>query len=99
MNILGINSIYQDSSSTLINNSGNLYCVEEERFTGIKHTKKASPYAVWLLPFYAINWCLGNAGITLQDVDHIKFLPKDFTVNTGHGALRTTFSVVLPIKK
>lgn len=71
--ILGINSAFHESSASIIRDGEILTAIEEERLTGIKHAKKASPYASWILPFNAMNWCLKMAGLTLPEIDHIAY--------------------------
>ena len=63
MYILGINAYHGDSSCCLIKNGIVLCAIEEERIRRIKH---------WAgFPSKAIQFCLEDAGITIQDVDHI----------------------------
>ncbi len=50
-----------------------LLSAEEERFTGIRHGKEASPYGSWLLPFHSIHYCLKEADMTLEEIDHIGY--------------------------
>src|SRR5690606_7085457 len=38
-----------------------------------KHGKRPVPFSAWQLPFHAIDYCLGQAGIALRDVDHIGY--------------------------
>jgi carbamoyltransferase len=73
MNILGINGAFHESAAALIRSDETYYAAEEERFTGVRHAKKASPYGSWILPFHAINWCLKEVDITLDEVDHIAY--------------------------
>ncbi len=72
VSILGINSIFHDSSSSLITQDS-IYSSEEERFTGIKHAKKASYYNSWMLPYNAINACLKDTNLKLKDIDYIGY--------------------------
>ncbi len=63
MYILGINAYHGDSSAALLKNGELVAATEEERFRRIKH---------WAgLPTEAIRFCLGEAGITLADLEHI----------------------------
>lgn len=63
MYILGINAYHGDSSAALYRNGELIAATEEERFRRIKH---------WAgLPTEAIGFCLGEAGISLNEVDHI----------------------------
>ena len=61
--ILGINAYHGDSSAAIFKDGELIAATEEERFRRIKH---------WAgLPMEAIQFCLGEAGISLADVDHI----------------------------
>lgn len=63
MYILGINAYHGDSSACLIKDGKLLSAVEEERFKRIKH---------WAgLPMEAIRYCLNEANIGIDLVDHI----------------------------
>ncbi|MFN2439408.1 MAG: carbamoyltransferase [Chitinophagaceae bacterium] len=63
MTILGINAYHADSSAAILVNGKLIAATEEERFTRIKH---------WAgFPAQAILFCLKEAGITLDQVDHI----------------------------
>jgi len=65
MYILGLNSFIHDSSACLIHNNEMVAYAEEERFNREKHTGK--------LPAKTIDFCLSEAGITINDVQHIGF--------------------------
>ena len=61
--VLGINAFHADAAAALILDGEILGAVEEERFRRIKH---------WAgFPSQAIAWCLADAGLRLEDVDHI----------------------------
>lgn len=63
MTILGLNAYHGDSAACLIKDGKLVAAAEEERFRRIKH---------WAgLPTNAIDYCLREGGIALQDVDHI----------------------------
>jgi carbamoyltransferase len=63
MYILGLNAYHADSSATLLKDGVLIAAIEEERFRRIKH---------WAgFPSEAIKFCLRDAGITLDQVDHI----------------------------
>src|ERR1700704_4155158 len=70
---LGINAVYHDSSATLVRDGEVIAAAEEERFTHIKHAKRPVPFSTWELPFHAMHYCLGEAGITLADIDHVAY--------------------------
>jgi carbamoyltransferase len=73
MYTLGINAVFHDSAACIIKDGVLLAAAEEERFTHIKHGKRPIPFSVYELPFHAIDYCLGVAGIHLNDVDHIGY--------------------------
>ncbi len=63
MTILGINAYHADSSAAILVNGELLAATEEERFARVKH---------WAgFPAQAILFCLKEAGVTLDMVDHI----------------------------
>ena len=63
MIILGLNAYHGDSSACMVVDGKLVAAVEEERFTRIKH---------WAgFPNEAINYCLDEAGIAIDEVDHI----------------------------
>ncbi len=78
MNILGINSVYHESSAALLVDGKLVAAVEEERFNRIKHGKTAEFDNPHQLPERAIRFCLKHAGLTPGDIDHVaySFSPK-----------------------
>jgi carbamoyltransferase len=63
MIILGINAHHADAAAAIVVDGKLVAAVEEERFRRIKH---------WAgFPSLAIQYCLREAGVTLQDVDHV----------------------------
>jgi len=63
MIILGVNAFHGDSSAALIKDGILIAAVEEERFRRIKH---------WAgFPSQSIAFCLREAGVALNDVDHL----------------------------
>jgi carbamoyltransferase len=63
MTILGLNAYHGDSAACLIKDGRLVAAAEEERFRRVKH---------WAgLPTQAIEYCLREGGISLQEVDHI----------------------------
>ncbi len=63
MYILGVNAYHADSSAAIFKDGCLIAATEEERFTREKH---------WAgFPALAISFCLREAGITLNEVDHI----------------------------
>lgn len=65
MYILGIGGWSHDASACLIKDGLVVGAAQEERFTRVKHQGG--------LPYHAISYCLSEAGISLEDVDHIGF--------------------------
>jgi carbamoyltransferase len=68
MKVLGISAYYHDSAAALIANGEIVAAAQEERFTRKKHDPG--------FPQRAIEYCLREGGITLDDVDHIVFYDK-----------------------
>jgi len=63
MYILGVNAYHGDSSACIYKNGDLIAATEEERFRRIKH---------WAgFPTQAIEFCLKEANISIQDVDYI----------------------------
>lgn len=72
--ILGLNAFHGDSSACLVHDGRLVAAAEEERFRRIKH---------WAgFPSDAIAWCLRDAGISLDQLDHIA-LNQDSKANLG----------------
>ncbi|MDA8805037.1 carbamoyltransferase [Candidatus Pelagibacter bacterium] len=72
MYILGLNAFHGDSSACLIKDDKVIAAVEEERFRRIKH---------WAgFPSESIKWCLLEAKIDLEEVNHIA-LNQDVKAN------------------
>lgn len=83
MYILGINAFHGDSSACIYRDGELLVASEEERFRRIKH---------WAgLPTEAIQFCLNEAGITLNEVDHIA-ISRDPQANILKKALNVLTS-------
>jgi carbamoyltransferase len=63
MIILGLNAYHGDSSACVLKSGQLIAAAEEERFRRTKH---------WAgLPVQAISYCLDEAGVRIQDVNHI----------------------------
>jgi carbamoyltransferase len=73
LNVLGINSVYHESSACLIQDGRITAAVEEERFNRIKHAKRARVDNADELPWAAIDWCLKAGGVAPADVDHVAY--------------------------
>jgi carbamoyltransferase len=68
MRILGISAFYHDSAAALLVDGQCVAAAQEERFTRKKQDAR--------FPEHAIRYCLEEAGIGLDDVDHIAFFEK-----------------------
>ena len=68
--ILGISAFYHDSAAALIVDGEVVAAAQEERFTRKKHDAR--------YPRHAVEYVLGEAGFTLNDVDHVAFYDKPF---------------------
>jgi len=68
MYILGISCYYHDSSAALLKDGVIVAAAEEERFTRKKHDSS--------FPINAINFCLKNQEITVDDIDYVGFYEK-----------------------
>src|SRR3954466_15696309 len=70
MRILGISAFYHDSAAALIEDGRIVAAAQEERFTRKKHDPA--------FPHNAIAYCLSEAGIRAEDLDHVVFYDKPF---------------------
>src|SRR5215510_4514582 len=70
MRILGISAFYHDSAAALIEDGRIVAAAQEERFTRRKHDPS--------FPHNAIGWCLAEAGVTMEELDHVVFYDKPF---------------------
>jgi len=70
MIILGISCFYHDAAACLLKDSKIIAAAEEERFTRKKHDNS--------FPFNAIDYCLKESGITIDNVDYVGFYEKPF---------------------
>jgi carbamoyltransferase len=61
--LLGINAFHADSAAVIIKDGTILSAIEEERFQRIKHCAG--------FPVESIKWCLDDAGLNTEDIDHI----------------------------
>ncbi|MFQ5507255.1 MAG: carbamoyltransferase N-terminal domain-containing protein, partial [Planctomycetota bacterium] len=68
MYILGISAFYHDSAACLVKDGLLVAAAQEERFTRKKHDQG--------FPEHAIDYCLGEAGITPEELDHVAFYDK-----------------------
>ncbi len=70
MKILGISAYYHDSAAAIIENGKILYAAQEERFSRIKNDAS--------FPEKAIEFCLHESGLNIEDIDFISFYDKPF---------------------
>ena len=68
MNILGISAFYHDSAACLVRDGVIVAAAQEERFTRKKHDAD--------FPEQAVQYCLREAGIKVEDLDHVAFYDK-----------------------
>ena len=68
MIILGISCYYHDAGVALVRDGQLIAAAEEERFTRKKHDHE--------FPHNAVEYCLREAGVTIDQVDHIAFYEK-----------------------
>jgi carbamoyltransferase len=68
--ILGISAFYHDSAAAILIEGDIVAAAQEERFTRKKHDAS--------YPTNAINFCLSEAGLTLDQIDYIAFYDKPF---------------------
>jgi len=66
--ILGISAFYHDSAAALVIDGDIVAAAQEERFTRKKHDAD--------FPVRAIEFCLEQAGIRIEDLDHVAFYDK-----------------------
>jgi carbamoyltransferase len=66
--ILGISAFYHDSAAALVIDGDIVAAAQEERFTRIKHDHA--------FPAKAVDYCLREAGITPEQLDHVVFYDK-----------------------
>jgi carbamoyltransferase len=68
--ILGISAFYHDSAAVLVVDGKIIAAAQEERFTRKKHDPS--------YPANAIDYCLSEANISLDQVDYVAFYDKPF---------------------
>ena len=70
MRVVGISAFYHDSAAALVQDGRIVAAAQEERFTRKKHDAR--------FPRNALAYCLAEAGVRLDDVDHVAFYDKPF---------------------
>lgn len=78
--ILGLNAYHGDAAAALVVDGELVAAAEEERFNRIKHVAG--------FPTLAARWCLEEAGIRPEDLDHVA-VSRDPRANVGKKLLRT----------
>ncbi len=68
--ILGISAFYHDSAACLVRDGEIIAAAQEERFTRKKYDAS--------FPSYAVQYCLKEAGISINDVSYVAFYEKPF---------------------
>jgi carbamoyltransferase len=70
MYVLGISAYYHDSAAALLRDGEIVAAAQEERFTRVKHD--------FAFPANAVEYCLGQAGIGVEELDYVAFYDKPF---------------------
>ena len=70
LNILGISAFYHDSAAVLVSDGEIIAAAQEERFSRKKHDHR--------FPNRAIEYCLSEAKLTPEQLDHVVFYDKPF---------------------
>jgi len=78
--ILGLNAYHGDAAAALVVDGELVAAAEEERFNRIKHVAG--------FPSLAARWCLEEAGIRPEELDHLA-VSRDPRANVGQKLLRT----------
>jgi len=68
--ILGISAYYHDSAAALVVDGRIVAAAQEERFSRVKHDHG--------FPGNAVDYCLSEAGLGPEDLDHVVFYEKPF---------------------
>jgi len=66
--VLGISCFYHDSAACLLQGGNIVAAAQEERFSRKKHDPR--------FPKRAVKYCLEEAGITINDIDHLAYYDK-----------------------
>ena len=68
MKIIGISCYFHDAAACIVVDGKLIAAAEEERFTRKKHDKS--------FPINAVNYCMQEAGVTINEIDYIGFYEK-----------------------
>ena len=77
--ILGLNAYHGDAAAAIVVDGELVAAAEEERFTRVKHVAG--------FPALAAAWCLEEAGLAPEQLDHIA-VSRDPRANVGPALLR-----------
>jgi carbamoyltransferase len=69
--ILGINTVYHETSACILRGAEVLAFAEQERLNRVKHAKEATVDNPDELPVEAILYCLDRAGVRWSEIDRI----------------------------
>jgi len=78
--ILGLNAYHGDAAAAIIVDGELVVAAEEERFTRVKHVAG--------FPAFAASWCLEEAGVQPDELDHIA-VSRDPRANIGPDLLHS----------
>ena len=84
--ILGISGYYHDSAATLLVDGVIIAAAQEERFSRVKNDER--------FPRNAIQYCLREGGINLEDIDAVAFYDKPIVKFTR---MLDTFLAIAPL--
>ena len=70
MLVVGISAFYHDAAAALVRDGEIVAAAQEERFTRKKHDSS--------FPRHALEYCLAEAGVGLEEVDLVAFYDKPF---------------------
>src|SRR6266852_1145774 len=70
MRVLGISAFYHDSAAALVDDGRIMAAAQEERFSRRKHDAR--------FPRHAVEYCLREGAITLDQLDYVVFYDKPF---------------------
>ena len=70
MLVVGISAFYHDAAAALVRDGEIVAAAQEERFSRKKHDSK--------FPRHALEYCLTEAGVGLEEVDLVAFYDKPF---------------------
>ena len=68
MHVVGISAFYHDAAAAIVRDGEIVAAAQEERFTRKKHDAG--------FPRHALDYCLAEAGVKLEDVDLVAFYDK-----------------------